>query len=233
MYHIVFRYKSFTHALICACAWKKKKKKNRKVTTLLSLSLHFYSTQIHKKPQREKKKTTSCYPYSQTVPWPSDHSHQITSVTVHLTLVHITGFYWTDSKGHSQKCRGEIQNMGFGRLSRLWEKSECTWISRIKMLAPKNKNTWWTWTILNKKNQYELLFYPPQQSGNMKHLCGLQMLRSVSVLFLGNDMFVQMHQEWLQTETWLLSPKSCQMLWWLKNGKKKKTELGQKCQNDL
>lgn len=42
------------------------------------------------------------------------HDHWIIvtklSLTVHLTLVHIARFYWTDSTGHSQKYRGKIQN---------------------------------------------------------------------------------------------------------------------------
>lgn len=102
MYHIVFRYKLCTHALICACAWKKKGKSQH----CFLLSLHFYSTEIHKEPQINHKQFTLIHKQC--------HDHWIIvtklSLAVHLTLVHIARFYWTDSTGHSQKYREKIQN---------------------------------------------------------------------------------------------------------------------------
>lgn len=101
MYHIVFRYKLCTHALICACAWKK-----RKVTTLLSFVIALLQ---HRNTQRATNK-----PQAVTLIHKQCHDHWIIvtklSKTVHLTLVHIARFYWTDSTGHSQKYRDKIQN---------------------------------------------------------------------------------------------------------------------------
>lgn len=99
MYHIVFRYKLCTHALICACAWKK-----RKVTTLLSFVIALLQ---HRNTQRATNK-----PQAVTLIHKQCHDHWIIvtklSKTVHLTLVHIARFYWTDSTGHSQKYRDKI-----------------------------------------------------------------------------------------------------------------------------
>lgn len=80
--------------------------KKRKVTTLLSFVIALLQ---HRNTQRATNK-----PQAVTLIHKRCHDHWIIvtklSKTVHLTLVHIARFYWTDSTGHSQKYRDKIQN---------------------------------------------------------------------------------------------------------------------------
>lgn len=90
-----------TCTYLCLCMEKK-----RKVTTLLSFVIALLQ---HRNTQRATNK-----PQAVTLIHKQCHDHWIIvtklSKTVHLTLVHIARFYWTDSTGHSQKYRDKIQN---------------------------------------------------------------------------------------------------------------------------
>lgn len=78
--------------------------KKRKVTTLLSFVIALLQ---HRNTQRATNK-----PQAVTLIHKQCHDHWLIvtklSKTVHLTLVHIARFYWTDSTGHSQKYRDKI-----------------------------------------------------------------------------------------------------------------------------
>lgn len=88
-----------TCTYLCLCMEKK-----RKVTTLLSFVIALLQ---HRNTQRATNK-----PQAVTLIHKQCHDHWIIvtklSKTVHLTLVHIARFYWTDSTGHSQKYRDKI-----------------------------------------------------------------------------------------------------------------------------
>lgn len=90
------------HTCTYLCLCMEKKESHNIAFFVIALLQHRNTQRATNKPQAVTLIHKQCH----------DHWIIVTklSLTVHLTLVHIARFYWTDSTGHSQKYREKIQN---------------------------------------------------------------------------------------------------------------------------